>query len=222
MRNLGNVETIGQAWLKILSEIEKDGVERQYTDNTNDYFGVKEIFGINITIDKPSLPDPIIDTYKDQKEYDWMVANFTVEEEVKELFNANSYAIRLYNYMNSKNQIDWVIKRLKENPLQRSCTVTTFEPLTDELYIPCVSLLDFQKRIDETLNEDVLDFYVYARSLDFGTKAYVNMVMLTQLLHSVAEKAGMKPGKLDLTVKSTHYRLDAQSRVRDMLKKEIL
>lgn len=217
MKKLQTVKTIGEAWIEILSNIEENGIERQYTDNTNDYFGVKEVFGINIEIEEPKLPDPVIDKYKDQKEYDWMVANFTVQEEVKELFNANSYAVRLYNYMNSKNQIDWVIRRLKENPLQRSATLTTFEPLTDELYIPCVSLLDFQKRVDETSNEDVLDFYVYARSLDFGTKAYVNMVMLTQLLWTVAEKTGMKPGKLDLTVKSCHYRLDSVDKVKRIL-----
>ena len=33
----------------------------------------------------------------------------------------------------------------KSNPAARSTAITMFESLTDEGYIPCVSLLDFQK-----------------------------------------------------------------------------
>ena len=42
-----------------------------------------------------------------------------------------------------------------------------FESLTDEGYIPCVSLLDFQKTGGK------LDMAAYGRALDFGCKAYV-------------------------------------------------
>ena len=47
-----------------------------------------------------------------------------------------------------------------------------FESLTDEGYIPCVSLLDFQK------TDGKLDMTAYCCALDFGCKAYVNLVML--------------------------------------------
>lgn len=133
---------------------------------------------------------------------------------VESLHNSNSYAERLYQYCGVKNQMDWVIRRLEENPLQRSCTITTFEPLTDEKYIPCVSLLDFQRRPDA---ENILDLNVYCRALDFGSKAYVNMVMLTAILENVCEKVALEAGKLEIIVKTAHYRLVDQSRIVGML-----
>lgn len=47
------------------------------------------------------------------------------------------------------------------------------EPLTDEGYIPCVSLLDFQKTGGK------LDMTAYGRALDFGCKAYVLTTLYT-------------------------------------------
>ena len=47
------------------------------------------------------------------------------------------------------------------------------EPLTDEGYIPCVSLLDFQKTGGK------LDMTAYCRALDFGCKAYVLTTLYT-------------------------------------------
>ena len=47
------------------------------------------------------------------------------------------------------------------------------EPLTDEGYIPCVSLLDFQKTGGK------LDMTAYGRALDFGCKAYVPTTLYT-------------------------------------------
>ena len=118
------------------------------------------------------MPDQIIEKYMVKEEYEWMEDNFTKLSKVKELHNENSYASRLYNYMNEKNQINWVIDRLKNKKYTCSATITTFEPLTDEKYIPCVSMIDFY------VQNEKLDMYVYCRSLDFGCKAYVNLVML--------------------------------------------
>ena len=117
---------------------------------------------------------------------------------VKELHDANSYASRLYNYMNEKNQIEWVINRLKEKKYTCSATITTFEPLTDEKYIPCVSLIDFY------VENVKLNMYIYCRSLDFGSKAYVNLVMLYNILKQVSEAVKLEIGNMNLTVKSAH------------------
>lgn len=48
-----------------------------------------------------------------------------------------------------------------------------FESLTDEGYIPCVSLLDFQKTGGK------LDMTAYGRALDFGYKTYVLTTLYT-------------------------------------------
>ena len=54
-----------------------------------------------------------------------------------------------------------------------------FESLTDEGYIPCVSLLDFQKTGGK------LDMTAYCRALDFGCKAYVPTTLYTSKTKAV-------------------------------------
>src|SRR5260370_39122827 len=73
-----------------------------------------------------------------------------------------------------------VMDRGTANPSAREATVTTFQPLTDTGYIPCVSLLDFW------LVERKLQHAVYANAIDFSTKGYANLVELAALQARVA------------------------------------
>lgn len=81
------------------------------------------------------------------------------------------------------------------------------EPLTDEGYIPRVSLLDFQKTGGK------LDMTAYCRALDFGCKAYVNLVMLHLIQKEIVEKTGIPCEKLILIVKSAHFYLHDREKV---------
>jgi thymidylate synthase len=76
--------------------------------------------------------------------------------------------------------------------------VTTFQPLTDTTYIPCVSLLDFW------IPNEALELVVYAHSLDFGKKAYGNLVELARLQEHVASELGCSVGRLVVHAKSAH------------------
>ncbi len=87
------------------------------------------------------------------------------------------------------------------------------EPLTDEGYIPCVSLLDFQKTGGK------LDMTAYCRALDFGCKAYVNLVMLHLIQKEIAEKTGISCGKLILIAKSAHFYLRDREKVLAIIEK---
>jgi len=103
-----------------------------------------------------------------------------------------------------------VIDRLRSDPDNRSATITTFQPLADTSYIPCISLLDFWRV------GGALELIVYAHSLDFGKKAYGNLVELARLQHEVAEAVGLRPGRLVLHVKSAHIyepELEAMRRI---------
>jgi len=91
-----------------------------------------------------------------------------------------------------------VIDRLAANPWARDATVTTFQPLTDTSYIPCVSLLDFW------LVKGKLQLGVYAHAIDFGTKGYANLIELAALQTRVAGDLGVGVGTLTMTVKSAH------------------
>lgn len=143
-----------------------------------------------------------------------MVRNFTVQGEVPELYHENSYASRLYSYMGQKNQVEWLVDRLRKNPATRSATLSMFEPLTDEGYIPCVSLIDFQK------TDGRLNMTAYCRALDFGCKAYVNLVMLHLIQQDIAEKSGIPCGKLILLVKSAHFYMRDRKKVLTILGEE--
>ena len=85
-----------------------------------------------------------------------------------------------------------------QRPGSRSATITTFEPLSDTSYIPCVSLLDFWAPAGR------VELVVYAHSLDFGKKAYGNLVELARLQELVAGELGLPLGSLTIYVKSAH------------------
>ncbi len=91
-----------------------------------------------------------------------------------------------------------VIDRLRSDPETRSATITTLQPLTDSTYIPCVSLLDFWRA------NEALELVVYAHSLDFGKKAYGNLVELARLQQEVAGEVGLPVGRLVIHAKSAH------------------
>lgn len=211
MKDLGVFHSLGDAWIRVLTELAEQGAVSVYTDNVGEKADVKELFGLTVEITGAALPDAIIEKHKVQTEYEWMVRNFTVQGEIPELHHENSYASRLYAYMGQKNQVDWLINRLRENPHTRSATITMFEPLTDEGYIPCVSLLDFQQTGGK------LNMTAYCRALDFGCKAYANLVMLYLIQKEITEKVGMEIGRMTLIVKSAHFYLRDEEKVMKIL-----
>ena len=211
MKDLGVFHSLGDAWIRVLTELAEQGAVSVYTDNVEEKADVKELFGLTVEITGAALPDAIIEKHKVQTEYEWMVRNFTVQGEIPELHHENSYASRLYAYMGQKNQVDWLINRLRENPHTRSATITMFEPLTDEGYIPCVSLLDFQQTGGK------LNMTAYCRALDFGCKAYANLVMLYLIQKEITEKVGMEIGRMTLIVKSAHFYLRDEEKVMKIL-----
>ena len=125
-----------------------------------------------------------------------MRRNFTEPDDVPELGGARSYARRLRDY-GGRDQVAWVIERLAD-PECRSAAITTFEPHTDTTYVPCISLLDFWRV------SGPLELVVYAHSLDFGKKAYGNLVELARLQHEVAGAVGCPVGSLVVHAKSAH------------------
>lgn len=100
------------------------------------------------------------------------------------------------------------------SPHTRPATVTAFEPLTDEGYIPCVSLLDFQEEAGK------LNLAVCCRALDFGCKAHINLVMPYTILQTVSEQAGLPAGQLTVLVKSAHYYPRDKGNVKGILEAE--
>ena len=198
--------TLGEAWIAIAAAILKDGAAGSWEG-----LPMIEIFRATLEIRSPVVDDPIIARYGDPERLAWMHANFTDPARVAELGDSDSYATRLFDYAHAgHDQIRWVIDRIAANPATRDATITTFQPLTDSSYVPCISLLDFWL-LDQALQLDV-----YAHGIDFGTKGYANLVELAALQQRVAGELDARAGTLTMTVKSAHIyntELDAMRRV---------
>ena len=187
-------ETIGAAWLAVARRILEEGGEATY-----DGAPILELERVTLTVARPQSVDEIVNELGDPQRLAWMHANFTDHALVTALGDARSYASRLYDYAESgRDQVQWVIDRLRADPVSRSATITTFEPLLDSTYIPCVSLLDFW------VSDRRLVAAVYAHSIDFGAKGYGNLVELAHLMERVASGVKLEVGQLDFIVKSAH------------------
>lgn len=194
--------TLGEAWMKIVSAILEDGVDGDWEG-----LPIIEIFRATLEVRSPAVEDPIITRHGDPERLAWMRSNFTDRSRVAELGDADSYATRLYDYARTgRDQIRWVIDRIAANPSTRDATITTFQPLTDTSYVPCISLLDFW------LAQGSLQLGVYAHGIDFGTKGYANLIQLAALQARVAGELGAPVGTLTMTVKSAHiYRSELET-----------
>jgi thymidylate synthase len=171
-----------------------DGIASRY-----DGLPIREISHVTLAVEHPDPDDEIIARFADPERLAWMHANFTDHSRVAALGGADSYATRLFDYEHSgRDQMAWVIDRLRQDPASRSATITTFQPRTDTSYIPCVSLLDFW------LPDGDVELAAYAHSIDFGAKGYGNLVELAWLQHHVADELGRPMGRLLMTVKSAH------------------
>jgi thymidylate synthase len=186
--------TVGESWRAVAGRIVAGGVPSRY-----DGLPIREVSLITLVVARPDPDDEIIATHADPERLAWMHANFTDPARVAELGDADSYATRLFDYERSgRDQVAWVIDRLRADPSSRSATITTFQPHTDTAYIPCVSMLDFW------LPDGAVELVVYAHSIDFGAKGYANLIELAALQHHVAGALGAPVGRLVMIVKSAH------------------
>ena len=188
------VGTVGQAWLDVSRAVLDEGAEAVYDGQVT-----RELALLTLVVSEPASEDALVAELGDPGWLAWMHDNFVRHGEVAELGDADSYAVRLYDWERTgRDQIAWVVGRLRADPECRSATVTTFQPQTDEAYIPCISMLDFW------LPEGRLELVVYAHSLDFGKKAYGNLVELARLQEHVAGELGVPVGRLVIHAKSAH------------------
>src|SRR5512142_2775085 len=186
--------SLGECWLAVSRLILTEGRPATWEGAPN-----REIANLTLVAASPNPEDALITRLGDPTWRDWMHENFFVQKEVPELERAPSYAVRLFNYAyQGRDQVQWVIERLRSNPECRNATITTLMPLSDIWYIPCVSLLDFW------IPEGALELVVYANALDFGKKAYGNLIELALLQRKVADALARPVGKLVIHVKTAH------------------
>jgi len=191
---LVEARTLGDAWLEVARRIVERGENASWGGAPT-----REVALLTLVVDEPDPADPVIASLGDPEWLRWMHDNFFTQKEVAELGGADSYARRLFNYEGSgRDQLAWVVERLRDDPECRDATITTFQPHTDTTYVPCVSLLDFW------LRDGAVELVVYAHGLDFGKKAYGNLVELAALQAHVARELDASVGRLVVHVKTAH------------------
>ena len=199
--------TLGEAWLDVAALILAHGVERSFGG-----LPLLETDLVTLDVAGPDPNDALIAAHASPEWLMWMRANFTDRSRVAELGGARSYASRLYDYAGTgRDQIAGVVETLRRDPRASYATITTFEPLTDVTYIPCVSLLDFWLRSGR------LELVVYAHSIDFGKKGFGNLVQLAELQRHVAERLDTPVGPLVMIIKSATIYLTEVALMRDVL-----
>ncbi len=192
--------TLGEGWLAVSRTILETGGAATWGGAPT-----LEVALLSLAVERPDSRDALIAELGDPDWLDWMHRNFFVAEEVPELGRAKSYAMRLFDYDgDGRDQIAWVVERLRADPECRDAAITTFQPLTDTTYIPCVSLLDFW------LRDGAVELVVYAHGLDFGKKAYGNLVELAALQAHVASELDAAVGRLPSCTSSDGAHLRAR------------
>lgn len=201
MRTGVDASTIGEAWLGVARRILADGMASTY-----DGRATRELLLVTLRVASPDPSDALIERWTPPERRAWMRANFSSRARVAELGDADSYATRLFDYAGTGlDQVRGVIERLVADPASRRAVITTFQPLTDTAYVPCVSLLDF------FIDGGALSLVAYCHSIDVGTKGFANLVELAQLQRAVADGVGSPVGKLTVFVKSAHvYDVDLE------------
>jgi thymidylate synthase len=197
-------KTIGNAWLKSCKYIFVNGKPMK-DENKN----LKEIMFLQLTIKKPSQNDPIIEKYGDKESIKWMLSNFLEQKKVPELKNAESYGTRLFNYK-GKNQINWVIDKLKKKPESKAATISMIM-YDDENYIPCVSTLDFKIRNNKLI------LTAMCRAIDFGKKVYANLLSLNKIQEIVAKELNINAGELLMYNVSAHIYEEDYDKIKKIL-----
>jgi thymidylate synthase len=197
----------GAAWLGACRAILREGEPGR--DGTR---GLRELLHVTLHIQSPDAADALIARRALPEDLAWMAGNFREQKRVSELGNSLSYAVRLRNYQ-GRDQVAWVIERLRAKPESKSATITTLLP-DDTSYIPCVSLLDFKVRSQELL------LGCACRSIDAGVKLPGNLVELARLQREVASALGRGCGTLTLWIVSAHIYVEDLPRVAELVSEE--
>jgi thymidylate synthase len=204
--------TIGEAWLKTLAMIWYEGIDWFDGDRK-----MKEIIGLRLTIEEPCVYDEIIEKYGNKANIEeFQKAFFTPTLLIRDVdvrknfepWQAFTYWPRLHCL--GIDQVDKIIQRLSSMPESKRAVISVILPALDWHmdYMPCIDIMHFLLRPKG--DNLALNQFVYARGLDFGQKAYANLVVLARLQGEIKEAIEQKRGEriqmgnLDVFIGSAH------------------
>lgn len=184
-----------EAWKRIVHRIMEDG--RLRTDER----GIETRWHSNVMIH-------IIDPYVNRVCADYPFSERVLKEKyATQLLNPDrmdfdyTYGERLNAWgEDCINQIDYVIKKLRETPSTRRAVATTWDPRKDTQVdeVPCLNHFVFM------VNEGLLDLSVMIRSNDMFGAWPANVYALGELVQHVADKTDLRAGTLTTLSVNAH------------------
>lgn len=194
--------TISDAWHRGLNLIWRQGQEITDERGTK----IRELLSLQVVVENP-FSDMI------PHEYSWNEER--LEEYALQLLSAENpgfeytYGNRLRSWGLPDNspidlppidQIEQVIRRLKDAPTTRRATAVTWIPPIDEVRdeVPCMIVDDFK------LRDGRLNLSVFFRSHDFAGAYPANLFGLAKVLEYVSAEVGALPGSISTLSSSAH------------------
>ena len=135
--------TIGECWLKSISEVMKNG--KQYFDEDVE---IMEILGLSIKILNPKLQDEIVDKFGDKA-----IVSHTLDKFKKGVVMPNrpfTYSDQIYN-KNGIDQFEYLVERLEKKKESKSATISLLSEGITDANLPCLNIIDIKIR-NEKLN----------------------------------------------------------------------
>ena len=184
-----------EAWKRIISRIMDDGQLRM------DERGIETRWHSNVMI---HIMNPYINRVCDDYPFSEKVLR---DKYATQLLTPDrmdldyTYGERLNAWGEEElNQIDYVIKKLKDAPNTRRAVATTWDPRKDTVVdeVPCLNHFVFMVR------EGVLDLSVMIRSNDMFGAWPANVYALAELLRHVSQQARLEAGSLTTLSVNAH------------------
>lgn len=185
---------IGDVWLKILDTIMRFGYKKQsqYAEDQLEIVGLISVI---------SEEDPKNIEWKDyfqfSKEHFLNYLPQLMESKINENVNY-TYGSKLRDF-HGVNQIDSIVKQLKEAIFSRRAVAVTWNVLEDSEnpHSPCLDLI-------QALVQDKLHMTAYLRSNDMFRAWPENALALRNVQFEICEKVGISPGDLIIISNSAH------------------
>ena len=180
--------TIGEMWISAMDSIMENG-----EDILDGDVRLREIRNLYVSIQRIQEDDPLISKYADRDRINLMKEKYATCGLVGDY--KIDYGSYIYNN-DGINQIEWIIKRLRNKPETKSATITLHKP--GEEMLSCLSMIDFKYR------KGYLDMSVIYRSQNIYWSNPGNMLALHKIHNDVAQALGYELGSVELVVISAH------------------
>lgn len=190
--NIIETKSLGKAWEKIFRKVYSSGNVIQ--DDKGD---IKELLDVFVII-RDIKEDSFVKKYGNKEIIRWMEDNFSKKKPIENW--GYSYGQRIYDFL-GVNQLEYIVKKLKNNPDSKSATISLMMAPEDKRHVPCLVALDFKIRNGGLVTTS------FFRSQDIGKKFYADALVIKKIADKVAKKISWPVKSFVFYIKSAHFYL---------------